>query len=82
MFYGGIISTANKSCLNGSFTPFEAFSIDQKIDDGAYIASAATGARSGNFRSLNSASGTCLSGGNYAVNTETEVCVSGLAMSD
>ncbi len=83
VFLGGIISTANKSCVKGSLAPLAAFSVDQKIDDGAYSATAAIGANSGLFRSvegLDPPSTTCLTGGNYNITAGAESCFVGVSM--
>jgi Tfp pilus assembly protein PilE len=80
VFYGKMIATADKSCVDGIMTPLQAFQIDEKIDDGNYIGGAAVGAQTGNIRAINTPSGSCLSGANYAVTTTTKVCVTGLAL--
>jgi len=63
--------------FTGVLTPFDAFSIDGKIDDGAYSSTDATGANTGDFRVITDTTGgnACVSGANYTLATTTTTCV-------
>ncbi len=81
IFMGGMILNFNKSCVKGALAPLAAFSVDQKIDDGAYSASAAVGAGTGYFRAvegLDPTSATCLTGGNYNAASGAKSCFIGM----
>lgn len=81
IFMGGIIASSNRSCVKGALTPLAAFNVDQKIDDGAYSASAAIGAGTGYFRAvegLDPTSSTCLTGGNYNATAGAKSCFVGM----
>lgn len=76
-----------RSLLRGSFTPDEAFSLDQKLDDGIVSAGAFSGAATGAFRSVDAtdaaATGDCATGAgatNYTIATTYSACVIGLAV--
>ncbi len=70
---GGWDQTCSKPVLN----PSDMFNLDVKIDDGAYSSTAATGASSGNFRTvIDGASTTCANGNNYTI-TGSASCLVG-----
>lgn len=76
-----------RSLLRGSLTPDEAFSIDQKLDDGIVNAGSFSGASTGPFRSVDATdaalSGDCATGAgatNYTIATTYSACVIGLAV--
>lgn len=70
---GGYDQVCSKPVLN----PVDMFNIDVKIDDGAYSSTNATGANSGNFRTvIDGASTTCANGTNYTL-TGVATCLVG-----
>ncbi len=71
VYLGGIwgnVGGWDQTCTNPILNPLEMFNIDTKIDDGGFTNTAATGASSGNFRTVvDGAATTCSSGNTYNI---------------
>lgn len=79
----GIPTQGEQGLATSALTPEDAYTIDQKMDDGTINASGGfSGATTGKFRSIQGGdtSTNCLSGSNYDLTVSSVTCISGFAL--